>query len=114
LADKRPIKAEDISNAASQGDALAIAALARAGTYLGIAIADYLHIFNPSVVIIGGGVSQSGEALFTPLRKAMNEHVMSKKYLENLTLTTASLGDEVGLMGALALAQQLDEQSPCP
>jgi glucokinase len=114
LADKRPIKAEDISNAASQGDALAIAALARAGTYLGIAVADYLHIFNPSVVIIGGGVSQSGEALFTPLRKAMNEHVMSKKYLENLTLTTATLGDEVGLMGALALAQQLDEQSPCP
>jgi glucokinase len=111
---KQPIKAEDISKAASQGDALAIGALSRAGTYLGIAVADYLHIFNPSVVIIGGGVSQSGEALFAPLRKAMNEHVMSPKYLENLTLTTASLGDEVGLMGALALAQQLDVPSPCP
>jgi hypothetical protein len=44
----------------------------------------------------------------------MTEHVISKKYLENLTLTTASLGDEVGLMGALALAQQLDEPSSCP
>jgi glucokinase len=109
LADKKPIKAEDISKAANQGDALAIAALARAGTFLGTAVADYLHIFNPSVVIIGGGVSLSGEALFTPLRKAMTEHVMSKKYLENLTLTTAALGDEVGLMGALALAQQLDQ-----
>lgn len=114
LADERPVKAEDVSKAARQGDELAIAALARAGTYLGIAVADYLHIFNPSVVIIGGGVSQSGEALFSPLRKAMTEHVMSKKYLENLTLTTAALGDEVGLMGALALAQQLDEPSPCP
>jgi glucokinase len=109
LADKKPIKAEDISKAANQGDALAIGALARAGTFLGTAVADYLHIFNPSVVIIGGGVSLSGEALFTPLRKAMTEHVMSKKYLENLTLTTAALGDEVGLMGALALAQQLDQ-----
>lgn len=114
LSDKRPVKAEDVSKAASQGDELAIAALARAGTYLGIAVADYLHIFNPSMVIIGGGVSQSGEALFSPLRKAMSEHVISKKYLENLTLTTAALGDEVGLMGALALAQQLDQPSPCP
>jgi glucokinase len=114
LADKRPITAVDVSYAASRGDELATAALARAGTFMGIAVADYLHIFNPSLVIIGGGVSQSGEVFFAPLRKAMEEHVMSNKYLENLTLTKADLGDEVGLMGALALAQKLDEPSPCP
>jgi glucokinase len=114
LPTNRPITAKEVSLAAKQGDELAKAALAQAGTYLGIAIADYLHIFNPSVVIIGGGVSQSGEAFFGPLRSTMNEHVLSKKYLENLTLTTAALGDDVGLMGALALAQKLDETSPCP
>jgi glucokinase len=109
----RPISAREVSLAASQGDELAQAALARGGTYLGIAIADYLHVFNPSVVIIGGGVSQSGEAFFGPLRAAMNEHVISRKYLENLTLTTSALGDDVGLMGALALAQSLGEPAPC-
>jgi glucokinase len=82
------------------------------GTEMGTAIADYLHIFNPSMVIIGGGVSQSGEIYFGPLRTAMNEHVMSKKYLENLTLTASALGDEVGLMGALALAQDLSPTTP--
>lgn len=112
LAEKRPITAKK-ALAASQGDELAQAALARGGTYLGIAIADYLHIFNPSVVIIGGGVSRSGEAFFGPLRTAMNEHVISKKYLENLTLTTSALGDEVGLMGALALAQTIGDPAPC-
>jgi glucokinase len=110
----RSITAKEVSLAASQGDELAKAALARGGTYLGIAIADYLHVFNPTVVIIGGGVSQSGEAFFSPLRTAMSEHVISKKYLDNLTLTTAALGDKVGLMGALALAQKLDVPSPCP
>jgi glucokinase len=114
LSNKRPVKAEDISIAAAQGDELAKAALARSGSYLGTAVADYLHIFNPTVVIIGGGVSQSGEAFFGALRTAMNDHVLSQTYLENLTLTKAALGDEVGLMGALALAKKLDEPSPCP
>jgi glucokinase len=114
LSDKRPITAREVSTAASQGDELAKAALARSGSYLGMAIANYLHIFNPTAVIIGGGVSQSGEAFFGPLRSVMSEHVMSQKYLENLTLAKASLGDEVGLMGALALAQQMDEAPPCP
>lgn len=113
LSTKRPITAKEVSLAANQGDELAQAALARGGTYLGIAIADYLHIFNPSVVIIGGGVSQSGEAFFGPLRTAMSEHALSKKYLENLTLTTSTLGDDVGLMGALALAQTLGDSPPC-
>lgn len=110
----RKITGRDVSLAASQGDQVAQNALARAGSYLGTAIADFLHIFNPTIVIIGGGVSQSGEAFYEPLRKAMREHVMSGRYLDNLTLTTSVLGDDVGLMGALALAQTLENPSPCP
>ena len=109
----KPLTAKDVSQAASQGDKLAKDALTRAGTYLGITVADILHVFNPSMVIIGGGVSQSGDAFFVPMRAAMSEHVISKKYLEGLTLTTCALGDDVGLMGALALAQTLDAPVPC-
>ena len=113
LSGSNSLTAKDVSHAAGKGDKLAQAALARSATYLGIAIADYLHIFNPSIVIIGGGVSQSGEFFFSPLRTAMREHVLSNKYLEDLILTKASLGDEVGLMGALALAQKLVSPEPC-
>ncbi len=108
LSKHKSVTAKDVSLAASKGDELAMAALARGGTYMGTAIADYLHIFNPTVVIIGGGVSQSGESFFGPMRTAMSEHVLSSKYLENLILTPSALGDDVGLMGALALAQSIN------
>jgi len=107
LAEKMPLTAKDVSEAAQQGDTLSQAALARAGTFIGVAIADYLHIFNPSAVIIGGGVSQSGPVLMKPLRTALREHVMSPKFLDHLTIAPAALGDSVGLMGALALVRDL-------
>jgi glucokinase len=98
------ITAKMVGEAAQQGDDLARAALARAGTYLGRAIADFAHIFNPSLVIIGGGVSRTGPLLLEPLQAALREHILSPSYVDNLKLTTAALGDEAGLTGALALA----------
>jgi glucokinase len=98
------LTARAIGAAAAEGDELAVAALARAGTYLGVAMANYLHAYNPSIIIFGGGVSRCGELLFAPMRAALHERVLAPVYLEDLQLTTAALGDEAGLMGALALA----------
>jgi len=92
---------KDVADAARKGDKLAIAAFDRAGFYLGRGIANYLHIFNPSCVIFGGGVAQSGELLFRPFKKSLKEHILSQKYLENLQIKNAMLGDDVGLIGAL-------------
>ncbi len=105
------LTAKAIGVAASGGDALAIAALARTGTFLGRALADFLHIFNPSIVIIGGGVSQTGSFLMAPMLSSMKESVISPYYTDNLVLTTAALGDEAGLLGALALAHSLPEET---
>jgi len=104
------LTAKQIAGAAAQGDELALAAFRRAGTFLGCMFADYLHIFNPTAIIVGGGVSRSGPFFWDPLRSAMQSSVMSPQFLNNLTLTTAQLGDEVCLMGALALAQSLTEK----
>lgn len=97
------VTGQDISKAAQNGDPLAIEAYNRAGYYLGIALANFLHMLNPSIVIFGGGVSFSGELLFAPMRKSLEERLISPAYLEGLTFTTAQLGDDVGLKGALAL-----------
>ncbi len=99
-----------ISEAASQGDALAISAFKRAGYYLGIAVANYLAIFNPSALIFGGGVSQAGELLFKPFRESLKDHVFHPHYLDDLIISRAALGDNAGLLGALALARMKSEQ----
>jgi glucokinase len=103
------LSAREVDEAAQNGDALAIEALARAGAFIGQALADFLHIFNPSIVIFGGGVSFSGPLLFDPMRDSLKEHVMTPAYLKDLSITTAKLGDDVGLLGALALAHTLQD-----
>ncbi len=99
-----------IAEAALQGDALAISAFERAGYYLGIGIANYLAIFDPSILIFGGGVSQAGDLLFKPFKESLKRHVFHPHYLDNLTVTKAALGDDAGLLGALALARMKTEQ----
>jgi glucokinase len=94
-----------IAEAARAGDALAISAFARAGHYLGIAVANFLAIFDPSIVVFGGGVSQVGELLFKPFEESLRNYTFHPHYLDNLVITKAALGDDAGLLGALALAR---------
>lgn len=106
LNNQEHITAIDVASAAAQGDDLAISALNRSGTFIGIAIVNYLHIFNPSMIILGGGVSRCGELLFDSIRKYVKNHVMSPKYYDHISIVPARLGDESGLLGALALVRQ--------
>jgi len=101
------LTAKHISEAAESGNELAIAAYERAGKYIGLAIANLLHIFNTSLVIIGGGVSRAGDLLFEPIRKSVHESVISDAYLDNLQILPAALGDDSGLMGALVLSREI-------
>jgi glucokinase len=99
------ITAQVVAEAAIHGDALAISAYQRAGTYLGIAVANFLLSFDPSIVVFGGGVSQVGPLLFDSFHASLKKRVFHPRYLENLKIEMAALGDDAGLLGALALAQ---------
>ena len=101
------LTAKQISEAAESGNELAIAAYERAGKYIGLAIADLLHIFNTSLVIIGGGVSRAGDLLFEPIRKSVHASVISDAYLDNLHILPAALGDDSGILGALVLSREI-------
>jgi glucokinase len=105
LSHESHITAKTVATAARNGDELALEAFQRAGNALGQGIADLLHIFNPSILVFGGGVSQSGDLLFAPMRRKLDELIMSQGYLENLTITKSPLGDDAGLLGTLAQAR---------
>ena len=99
------LSAKEIAEAAKAGDKLAKEAFNRAGEFIGQATADFLHIFSPSILIFGGGVSMSGALLLEPIKTSMQAKVMDKTYLDGLEITLAKLGDDAGLIGALVQAQ---------
>ena len=103
LAGDGRIHAGVIKKAAENGDPAARYILARAGRALGAAIGALTNIFNPQLIVIGGGVAAVGAPLLDPAKEAMvsySFHAMR----EDLTIVDAALGDDGGLFGAAALA----------
>jgi len=89
---------------ARAGEALAVAALARIGALLGAAIGSLANIFDPDVVVVGGGFgAAAGELLLGPaLVSARREAIRPAD--ETLRIVEAELGDEAGLIGAALVA----------
>lgn len=100
------LNARNVAEAAYNGDPLAISAFTRAGEALGIAIVNFLVIFNPTCIIFGGGVSKSIELLLPHINKALETELFEPSYCQDLILKTAALGDDAGLLGALVLARE--------
>jgi len=97
------ITARVVHQAAQAGDPVAIELFRQAGFYIGVGIVNLLHLFNPGLIIIGGGVAKAGALLFEPIRATVRERAMASYYWENTPIVPATLGDDVGLLGAVAL-----------
>ena len=96
------LTAEMIAHAAKQGDALAVRVFDRAAEYIGIALAGMVNIFNPEIVVIGGGVAQSGDILFEKVRKTVAARSLNK-VSRDVLIRPATFGMKAAVMGAVAL-----------
>ena len=92
-----------VAAAADEGDPAAAAIMRRAGRALGAAIGAFANLFNPSMVVIGGGVAGVGETLLSHTRDAIPQHSFIDMR-RDLTIGYSSLGNDTGLLGAAALA----------
>ncbi|MBC8248400.1 MAG: ROK family protein [Anaerolineales bacterium] len=97
------ITAREVNQAAQAGDPVAIELFRQAGFYIGIGIVNLLHLFNSSLIVIGGGVAKAGDLLFEPIRATVRERAMASYYWEHTPIVPATLGDDVALLGAVAL-----------
>lgn len=87
---------------AQQGDQKAIKVIRETARYLGIGIANLVNIFNPELVVVGGGLSNLGEILLKPAREEFKKHAL-KLPARSVKIVRAKLRDKSGLMGAVAL-----------
>lgn len=110
LAGDGEIHAGVVAVAACEGHPASVEIMRRAGHALGAAMGAFTNIFNPSMIVIGGGVAGIGETLLGPARASLLEHSFVDMRRE-LTVTYSSLGKDTGLLGAAALAFQTFEVS---
>lgn len=94
-----------ITDAARQGDAVALAAFNTTAQWLGAGIASLSVVLDPACVVIGGGVIDAGEILLAPTRAAVERNMPFSGKHPSPRIIAAELGNEAGLVGAADLAR---------
>ena len=94
-----------ITDAAREGDPVALAAFNTTGQWLGAGIASLSVLLDPACVVIGGGVIDAGEILLKPTREALERTMPFAGKHPYPTLIAAELGNEAGLVGVADLAR---------
>ena len=82
--------------------ALALNVFKRAMEYIGIGVANLVNLFNPEMIVIGGGVSMAGDIFFDNIKEVVANHVMQSSPRE-LNIYPVAYGNNAALMGAFAL-----------
>ncbi len=101
--DLAEVNGSTVGRAAQQGDPLALEIVRRSGMLVGLGIVTLLLLFNPEMVIVGGGVSNLGDLIFDPMREAIRKYSHDPAYYEDMRLERAALGEDVSIIGAAAL-----------
>ncbi len=101
--DLSQVSGKVIGNAATAGDTLAIDVIKRGGWLLGLGIVTLLHVFNPEIIVLGGGVTNVGDLLFVPMREAIEKYALDSSYWRDLKIVRSALGEDVSIFGAAAL-----------
>lgn len=103
LAGRTPLTAADVSEAAGHGDPVAREVWEETVEALGSGLTSLVNVFEPELVVLGGGVTRAGERLLAPVRRIVAERAMGPA-ARTARIVTASGGDRAGVLGAAAIA----------
>ncbi|QSB06301.1 ROK family glucokinase [Natronoglycomyces albus] len=104
--DAEAITGYQVTEAALEGDEVALEAFGFIGRYLGMACADMVQLLDPDHVIIAGGVIAAGDLLMGPIQENYERELADRKALPSATILPAELGTDAGVIGAADLARR--------
>ena len=107
LAEGEEITGGIVTELAHAGDAAARSALETVGRRLGYGLVGVVNLFNPQVVVIGGGAVRAGDLLLEPARAVVAERALPPPR-EAVSIVPAHFGDESGMIGAALLALEME------
>lgn len=105
------VTAEAVCGAAADGDRRAARVVAEAGTVLGAAVANLVHVLAPDVIVLAGGVARAGELLFTPLRREVRRRAFAPARTV-CRIVPAAFPETAGVVGAAELFSRAQVQAP--
>jgi glucokinase len=95
-----------VTAAAAAGDPAAVSICTTMGRWLGRGLANLAAVLDPSVFVIGGGVSEAGEILLRPAREEFANSLTGRGFRPTASVALAALGPDAGLVGAADLARR--------
>lgn len=95
------VQGATVGIAAHNGDMLALDVVKRAWTVIGAGIVTLLHLFNPEIIVIGGGVTANlHDIAFEPMWDAIKKCAIDDDYWKDLKIVLPTLGEDVSVIGA--------------
>ncbi|MBO0730225.1 MAG: ROK family protein [Acidimicrobiaceae bacterium] len=102
--DPEAVRGEHVTAAAAEGDADAEEIMARFAWWLALGLASLANAFDPSVIVVGGGLADAGDVLLEPTRSSFASLVEAPEERAGLRVVPAALGSRAGAVGAGLLA----------
>jgi len=110
LAEGEEVDGRVVTEAALAGDATSIAVFDLVGTRLGVALASFANIFEPDMIVIGGGAMAAGDLLLEPARRELRARALPP--MNETPVIAAEMGPDAGMIGAAAMARiELDREA---
>jgi len=108
LADNRlgRITGQMVLKAASQGDQVATEVVEEAAGYLAMAVLMLYRLYDPEIIVLGGGIAQAGDVILSPIQRELKREQLSSIFPWEHTLKRSELGSDAGILGAAAIAIQ--------
>jgi glucokinase len=107
------ITSKEVMEAAETGDDSALQVIRTAGFYLGNGITTLIHLFNPKLIVLGGGVMQTGDILLGEIESIIQERCI-EGMKQRVAVRRTALGKEIGALGAAGqffMSEKTEESS---